>query len=464
MLDYLERRLSLILERFSPAHRFGPHALSPFPVVTGRVEVPDGCGTIRFTSKMIVRASEPRPTEPEPGRALPPKGQEHRLRRRAKFYPVVLVNGIPTATGLGTGRIVLPAGRHLVQVQSLASGRYWPVDVVSGKEVRLASVVAEPYFSGDTAERMRRFFGCFSLGPRAFLKRWQSMVGPTAAAVAVYCLLFLFVSGPEAASGPIAAVATWFLLALTPWAKWAWHRLRGTPVAGYETGGEGITWRPVDPGDRLAPEPGGEAVLRLNPVFLHDGDSDREPVRVPRTRPPEVPMGARPLEHPHENPDAPLVEVLGQELEGMGRWAKGEWGMLVRDMGWDREYRERLADARKQESAKGEVAPWIEPPRITLGDRGLLAIWGRNEYRLPPGRYRVEIAIPGPPHALDRGTKVDLLLRGSVPLELDLRGGTVTEIDVYALVKSRLNPDGMTLGEYSGRIWIPEVPPNARYP
>lgn len=456
LLDYVERRLRVVADKFIPGHRFGPHALSPFPVVPGRIEPPEGCGTILFTSKMIVRAAEPRAKKPEPGTPLSPKGNEHRLHRRAHHFPVVLVDGIPTATGLGTGRIVVPAGKHLVQVQFLGSGRYWPVDVEAGREVRLSSLVAEPYFSGHLTERMRRFCGCFALGPRAFLRPHQTLLGPTVAAVAMYALMFLTL-GPDDPRGPMAAVAVWFLLALAPWARAAWHRLRGISVARYEPEGTEVTWRPVDPDDLAPPEPGA-AVLRVHSVLLHDGDTEREPIRVPRTRPPEVPPGARPLANPAEDPDAPLIEVLGTELEGIGRWAKGEWGMLVRNMGWDRETRERLAEARKQEAQRGEVLPWIDPPRVTVGDRELPAIWGLNEYRLPPGRYMVELAVPGPPHALDRGTKVDLTGRSKLLYELDLSDRTVTTIEGYAHIKSKLDGQGLTLSEYSGRIWSGGTP------
>lgn len=404
MLEHVLRWLRLIPLRFSSEHRFRPHALSPFPVVAGSVDPPEGCGTILLTSKAVARAAEPRAGRPKPGAPLPPKGGEHRLLRPFEHPPVVLVDGIPAATGLGRGRIVVPAGRHLVQVQAQASGRYWPVEVGAGAEVRLSSAVSEPYFSSVLHQRMRRFYGCFSLGPRASLRRLRK---------------------PGRA-----------------------------PRARFEPVGDDVTWRPVDPDDTAEPDPGSDSILRVNVVFLHDGRQERGPLRAPRTPPPETPVGAQPIPGRRRDPDAPLVEALGEELEGMGRWAQTEWRMLVRDMGWDREHRERLAEERKRLPAATGRAPWIEPPRITLGDRELPAIWGLNEYRLPPGQQGpLGIAVPGPAPVLDKETRVELHGGSRLVYRLDLTAASVTEVECYAHIKSKLDSDGRSMSEYSGRIW-----------
>jgi hypothetical protein len=66
------------------------------------------------------------------------------LRRGPRpFCPVFLVDGVPAATGFGTGAVVVPAGRRLVQAQSGVSGPYWPVEVPDGGVVRLESVTTK---------------------------------------------------------------------------------------------------------------------------------------------------------------------------------------------------------------------------------------------------------------------------------------------------------------------------------
>lgn len=461
MLEFASRRLGLIMQRFSSTHRFKSHARSPFPVASGRVDPPEGCGVIRFTSKAVARAARPRPERSKSGTPLPPKGNEYRVLRPGHFAPVVLVDGIPAAAGLGKGRIVVPAGRHLVQVQAQASGRYWPVEVEEGREVKLASVVSEPYFSGALQERMRRFYRCFSLGPRAFLLPQSSLFGPIAVAVATVALLSL-VLGPGDPRGPAAAVIAGVLLASAPWARWSWHRLRGVPSARFEPVGADVTWRPVDPVDPSEPVPGSDAILRINVVFLHDYSREHRPVDLSRTPMPQAPVAARPIPGRKRDPDAPVIEVLGEELEGMGRWAQTEWRTLARNMGWDRERRTRLSEARKRYAAGADNVPWIEPPRVTLDDRELPAVWGLNEYRLPPGEYDLlEIAIPPPAPLLDKGNEVELTGSSRLLFELDLREGSVTEIEGFARIESTMNADGLTLTRYAGRIWTAEPPRNS---
>ncbi|GAB3220016.1 hypothetical protein GCM10027447_03860 [Glycomyces halotolerans] len=459
MLEYLERRLRYLGLRLRRAHRFAPHAHSPFPVVAGRIDPPAGCGVIRFRSRLIGRAAEPAEPETAPGEPLPPKGREHALRQSADHLPVVLVDGVPAATGLGCGRIVVPAGRHLVQVQAMASGRYWPVEVPDGGTVRLSSVVAEPRYSGFLPQRMDRFYRCFALGPRAFVKPYQSLVAPTALAVALFAVVFL-ATGPASAAGPMAAVAVWGALAVWPTARSWWHRLRGVPVARYEPVpvDGAVSWRIVDPGDETPADAGGRAVLRIHPVFLHDAGGDFRPVVVERTRPPTVPVAAAPIPGRPERPDATVTEVLGEELEGIGRWTRSEWRALRRQMGWDADYRERLEQARAAESGRAAVLPWIDPPRVTIGDRELPAIWGLNEYRLEPGTYLVEVAVPGPPQRLDKGTKVDLPGKARLLYECKLEPGAVTTIEAYARITTVMGGDGLALREYSGRIWTTSKP------
>ncbi|WP_199034223.1 hypothetical protein [Glycomyces salinus] len=400
MLQRLVRYLVLLFGRLSGAHRFRPHARSPFPVATGRVGgVPEGCGTIRISSRMITRARQPRVRRPEPGEPLPPKGNEYQLLRWPGHFPVILIDGAPAATGRGRGRIAVPAGRHLVQVQAGASGRHWPVEVPEGGEVRLSSVVAEPFYSGVLSERMRRFYRCFRLGPRRL----------------------------------------------------------GRSVARFEPVGEDITWRPVDPDDLSEPDPGSGAILRIHVVFLYDSFHSIQPLEVRRTPLPEAPVAAQPIPGRRQDPDAPFVEVIGEELEGMGRWWKRERRALVRDMRWD-----HAAGERKAATVRRRGLPWVEPPRITLDDRELPAIWGLNEYRLPPGSHDLlEVAIPRPAPLLDKGTEVDLLGSSRLLFDLDLREGSVTEIEGYAQIKSTMNADGLTLTRYSGRIWTAEPPRNS---
>lgn len=62
------------------------------------------------------------------------------LRRASQNLPtapLLLVNGEPVASGFGTGKLVLPAGQHVLSLQAGSSGPYRVVNVTAGETVEL---------------------------------------------------------------------------------------------------------------------------------------------------------------------------------------------------------------------------------------------------------------------------------------------------------------------------------------
>lgn len=221
--------------------------------------------------------------------------------------------------------------------------------------------------------------------------------------------------------------------------------------------GGGVALSSAEPERPLAPRPpGGAAVLRIEVGLDHRPEFPRPTVPFTRARP--VRLGSQPVPGRKDDPDAAFTEAMGEELSGFGRWLRFEWDYLLRNMGWDADYRERRRRALLLDAARRKCAPWIDPPRITIGDDEPEAAWGVNEYRLDPGVHLVEIAVPAPPPRLDRGTSVDLPSSSTLLYELDLEPGTTTEIEALARVNTRLSDDGLGLAEYSGHIEAVRAP------
>ncbi|MCH7229372.1 hypothetical protein L0U85_00620 [Glycomyces sp. L485] len=188
------------------------------------------------------------------------------------------------------------------------------------------------------------------------------------------------------------------------------------------------------PHERRSDAGPGTALLRIHAVLEHESAGPDAGRRGRRSRPDPVPVGSQPLPGDRDR-------GFAEELEGFARWLKWEWRALLRALGRG-----------EREETNRWTAPWIAPPRVTVEDGELPAIWGENEYELPAGSYLVEIAVPGPPGHLDRGTAVGLRSDATLLYELDLEASTTTTIEAHARLRTRMNEDGTALTEYSGRI------------
>ncbi|GAB3219997.1 hypothetical protein GCM10027447_03810 [Glycomyces halotolerans] len=339
---------------------------------------------------------------------------------RSSLVPVVLVDGRAVAAGWGRIRIPLPAGRHLVEVQSQHSRAWRAVDIQPGRTAELDYIGMlgdrhRQYANGPVGGALAGYTG-YTLGPRGRLEFWQYLPpGARERRSFMAVLLVAAVSGPAtwaavslgapAATAILACAAMW-LTTLAVWGVrvlWTWRRYNRCP--------------PEPPLDTAAIAAEG----RLAPHVLDPaGDA------------PEPSTGAA----------AVLIDArfVKADLESVHLAAQ------VSGLRLDRRGRRRL-------DAIGEITPIrhrvaVPPPKIELDGRLLAATWTRMWIEVPPGRHRLSVTTP---------RALLPVVHGQAPpetatVEIDLPEGRTTRIDLAVEVTAAQNPDEARLYEWRCRI------------
>ncbi|GAB3656059.1 hypothetical protein [Glycomyces tarimensis] len=328
------------------------------------------------------------------------------------FTPVVLIDGEPVATGFGRADIELEPGRHLVEVQSGASGAYAPVDIEAGASARLSSFV--PQRLGTGAARLRRF----ALVPTRIVPprpgRWFAMAMPcVGAAVGLFSTAVFDEDGIGKVLGLLIAAAMmtaggvlfYWLARLIESAASALAELRlsgSLPVARHRPAPiRGGTWRPVDPRDGAEPEAErGTGVLRLTLTY------EQAPV-----------------------PAAEVGEVLDERAVRAASRRHRRFG----------------------EDYPPQARPWVEPPLVTVDDEPAPAIWGVNEYRLAAGRHRLRVEVPPPPEVLvGEATRITMSTEAGRHHEVVLDTSSTVALEAAAVIEMAPGHDGWELERYAG--------------
>ncbi|WP_199034217.1 hypothetical protein [Glycomyces salinus] len=331
------------------------------------------------------------------------------------FTPVALIDGEPVATGFGRVDIDLEPGRYLLQIQSGASGAYWPIEVKRGLFTRVTSFVPQRLDEGPVPELVRQWFllPTRSVPPRMgrAVTAVLAVLGSLAGFAAVGLTLLQFDSGESQSRLIIYLALVGYVLASIlggilfyrigllierVWNRIAEARLRfGLPVAEYrETPCPVGTWRPVDPRD-VSPAAG----LRVNLAYV---------------------------QAPHR-PEAPLGTIVDEQE--VARAAK-----RARQFG---------------EDYPPEVRPWMSAPRVVIDGEPVPSIWGVNEYRLAPGTHRVTVEVPPPPEVLvGAGTEVEL----GPDSVLDTEVGASGAVEALARVEMTPGFEGWELRRYSATL------------
>lgn len=331
------------------------------------------------------------------------------------FTPVVLVDGEPVATGFGCGDIDLEPGGHLLQVQSGASGAYWPIDVKPGLLTRMTSFVPQRVKDGPAVDLMRQFVLVPARAVPPRLGRLLTVVLSTVLGIVTFGsaamaaeswgppwpdsgflrLLILSLIGAIAIAGAVMGYRIGLVIERV-WNTAAEARLLlRLPIAEHgERQCPGGTWRPVDPRDEAPPRG-----VRLNLAY----------VQVPH------------------RPEGALSTIVDEKAVAAAAKRARTFG----------------------EDYPPEVRPWVDAPRVVIDGEAMPAIWGVNEYRLSPGPHRVEIAVPPPPEVL-LGEETEVKLGRDSRMELDVfETGSVD-----ALARIEMTPcwDGWELQRYSAAL------------
>lgn len=316
--------------------------------------------------------------------------------RPRPFTPVVLVDGRPAASGFGTGVIEVEAGLRLVQVQCGASGAYAYVEVPPAGRVALSSTVPRLLDHRTAGRRTSHFHGQFDLAPRG----------------------------------------------------------RARPP---ETAADGH-WRAVDPRDPQRPrsEPG-QAVLRLDLAYVQRPSEENVELGLSASALTDEAIAER-RELKRPRPFETFKEQVGEGLEDLGQGQQRIWNehrAAQREI-WSASGKAK-AHAKRGLDLLGEarrplVRPWVDPPRVTVGDASVPAIWGVNEYRFPAGTHLVEVAVPPPPEAIGRDAAVSLGGDARLLFELELPEGTMTTLEAIAQVAMAVDAKGTGLASYAATI------------
>lgn len=416
-----------------PAYVFAAHPQSPYQVAgAGTARFEPGFGGIgirsgwrrglprRYTESRIQRTDENR-------RAFRPlQGMEHLdvdsvreiLGGLRPFTPVITIDGVPAATGFGEGVIAVPAGRHLVQLQSGASGPYRSVDVRPGEVVALDAVTTKLRHLRCLEGVPGDSYGDMALGPRNQVRiRDGAMFRSLAAggAAAFLALGLLALAGAfgildvdfDSAAVIVPVLAAYVVVAV---AFGLWENRPGPP-AGPPHGPEphsGAQHRVLDPHDSETPQAApGRAVLRVHAVYRQE----------------------------HNRADAGPGEPTGRTLKELL-----DKRAAARAANWDA----------TGEPAPPRPRPWVTAPRILVNGRAVPAVWGRNEYQLPPGPATVDISVPPPGVPLDEGAEIQSGDAMRVNVRLD--ASQPVELGAYARIRMTSGLDGTALKEYRGAM------------
>lgn len=365
--------------------------------------------------------------------------------RTRPFTPVLLVNGEPAATGFGRADIMLEPGPHLVELRSGGSAGYWPIEMRPGGTVRLTGFTRQRLAVGTAADQLREQFliPTASAPPRLgrrfpmYLSLIGAVLGFAAPALPLAGLPIDRTPGLLLAAGAAIAGATggyWaargierIVLAL------AEQRLAGGVRSAVHrpTAFPGGSWRPVDPRDTEPPLTGdGMAALRLTLAYVESPHAD-DPGRG--SRPPLRRRWRRGEDPPHRivgphryDPKRPVDEAEEAKAAGKRRNRFGE-------------------------SYPPEARPWAAPPVVRIDGEPVPAIWGVNEYRLPPGGHQVMVEVPPPPEVL-AGDKTEIRLGEDARFERTLRldeNGTAA-IEAVASIEMTPDAEGWELARYQG--------------
>ncbi|MEU5155325.1 hypothetical protein [Glycomyces sp. NPDC021274] len=289
---------------------------------------------------------------------------------RSSLVPVVLVDGTPVATGWGRIELPLPAGRHLIEVQSQHSRTWRAFDIAAGKATKLdyIGMLGEAHRAYGEAELRWNLQGLHghTVGPRGRLNYFQylpanakerksflafmlaALVGATLSAALAYAGVPAGIAIPAGAVIWASALAAWGIRVL--WTHLRYNRL--APEAPLDT-------RPFTRGTAA-------------PLVL-DADGDL----------PELGPGAAAvlLDARFLKADLASDELALQLPEGQDR-IDGKQA--------------------KAFNAVGEVVPIrhryaVPPPEVLLDGVALGAFWTRMWLAVPPGTHRLEVRTPAAP-------------------------------------------------------------------
>lgn len=374
------------------------------------------------------------------GKPLGPRAEAYRARRlagdpvasmddlKASLVPVVLVDGRAVAAGWGSIDLPLPAGRHLVEVQSLHSRTWRAVDIQAGARTKLDYVgvlgeVHRDFASGELRGALAGNTG-HTLGPRGRLRFHQYLPalaghrrGVIVAMLAMLlCPLILvgavrlgLLSGdgpvPQAAGFafvfgiPVVAIAGWGLR--VGWTYLRYNRLG--PEAPLDTGpftAPGLAAPTVlDPcGEAPALRPGSAGLLIEARFVKADLTSEELALQLP----------------------------AGQaRINGAQRKALDWLGELV-------PIRHRTA---------------VPAPEIVLDGTRVAASWTRMWFEVAPGRHRVDVRTPEAPLPVLGADE-----SAAEVAAFDVAAGQVARIELVVDVTAVPDPEQPLLHRWSTRI------------
>ncbi len=356
---------------------------------------------------------------------------------RSSLVPLVLIDGRPAATGWGHIAIPLPAGRHLLEVQSQHSRAWRAVDIAAGKTVKLDYIGMlgdrhRSYAEGAVSGRAAELSG-HALGPRGRLHYRQYLPANARSrrSFAVF-LLALFAAAPvtwlTALTGASASVVFPIALAL--------------PLLGLAFWGARILWtylryNRIGPALPLSTAAFAPAGLAAPIVLAADG-----PPPPPHPGAAAVLIDARFLKADLSSGELARQLPPGQaRINGVQRKALDRVGELV-------PIRHRSA---------------VPPPEIWLDGVRVAASWTRMWIEATPGRHRVSVRTPGAPLPVPSGQAPPQ----TGVLEIEAAEGRTTALDLTVTVKAVPDASEPLLHHWDCRIarFAPEIePPPAAAP
>lgn len=280
--------------------------------------------------------------------------------------PVVLIGSRPVTQGWGRAWIVLPAGRHVVEVQAGRSRLTQVVDVPSGGELALDYLHCAPWrFDPDEKET--------ALGPRGTV-RLPSKIRQNH----VWSGLGVFALGTFLAAALVTAASNM------------------TGVAGKLVGLSGVAFVIVAP------------IVVFVLGFVRAARLRREmradPAEVPSLAPGLVLL---PAEGPAPTPPAGMGGVVVDTLFVTSPNSRDRLGELLAEGSPRRETTQDYL--RLGEPLPLPHRPWVGPVRFAVDGHELALPWGRWFLPLAPGPHELTFATPPPAPALaDARTAVDV--------------------------------------------------------
>ncbi|MFG3342529.1 hypothetical protein [Glycomyces sp. NPDC048151] len=330
---------------------------------------------------------------------------------RSSLVPVVLIDGEPRATGWGRIRLPLPAGRHLIQVQSQHSRTWRAFAIEAGKTTKLdyIGMTGESHraYGEDQLRWNLRGLHGHTIGPRGRLNYYQYLpanakerksflvfmlalfVGAALSAALGYSGVPVGIAIPAGAVIWAGALAFWGFRVL--WTRARYNRLEPEP--------------PLD--SRAFAPPGSAAPLVL------DADGDLPALAGGAAA---VLLDARFLKA-----DLASDELAKQLPEGRVR-IDGKQAKALNAIGEIVPIRHRYA---------------VPPPEVLLDGVPVGALWTRMWLEVPPGTHRLDVRTPASPLPVEGEAHEP----HSAAATVNLGEGEVARIDLAVTVTAVPDPE-----------------------